>query len=79
MTTQAIVTEKNNTVIIENKQPQVIIAGMIGPQGVTTLEGLQNIDISNIQNGSLLIYNVSTQKWTASNLLEQQIVESGQY
>jgi hypothetical protein len=79
MTTQAIVTEKNNTVIIEHKQPQVIIAGMIGPQGVTTIEGLQNIDISNIQNGSLLIYNVSTQKWTASNLLEQQIVESGQY
>ena len=79
MSTQAIVTEKNNTVIVENKQPQVIVAGMIGPQGITTLQGLTNIDITNLQNGSLLVYNASTQKWAANNLLDQQIIESGQY
>lgn len=88
MTTQAIVTEKNNTVIgekiqtqvvVQVEQPQVIVTGIMGPQGVTSLQGLTDIDTTNLINGSLLIYNTGTHKWTATNLLEQQIVESGQY
>jgi hypothetical protein len=70
MTTQAIV---------EQKQPQVIVAGMIGPQGVTTLEGLSNVDITNLTNGGLLVYQTQVQKWVATTTLDAQNMEGGYY
>jgi len=78
--TTAIVTEKNNTVVVNNEQPTVIIAGMIGPQsGVTTLEGLSNVDITNLVNGGLLVYQTSVQKWVATTTLDAQNMEGGYY
>jgi hypothetical protein len=88
MTTQTVVTDKHNTVVSEKlqtqvvvqiDQPHVIVTGMMGPGGVSSLQGLQDVDLTNLINGALLVYNTSNQKWTATNLLEQQIVESGQY
>lgn len=79
MSTQAVVTEKNNTVIIEHKQPQVIVAGMIGPQGITTLQGLQNVDTTNLQNGSVLVYASATEKWTSTTTLSAQNLEGGEF
>ena len=52
---------------------------MIGPTGVTTFAGLTDIDLTQLAAGSVLVYNPGTQKWTATNLLQQQIVESGQF
>jgi hypothetical protein len=88
MTTEVIVTDKNNTVVLDKSQAQivrevvqsnVIVAGMIGPSGPIAINAMLDVDISNLQNGSLLIFSNVTNKWTAGNLLEQQIVESGQY
>lgn len=79
MSTQAIVTEKNNTVIVDNKQPQVIIAGMIGPQGVTSVQGLSNVDVSTLTNGSVLVYASATEKWTATTTLSAQNLEGGEF
>lgn len=78
-TSVVIVTDKNNTVVVDNKQPRVIVSGMIGPMGVTTLAGLMDIDLNQLAAGSVLVYNSGTQKWTATNMLDQQIVESGQF
>jgi len=79
MTTEVIVTENNNTVVINTQQPNVIVSGMIGPTGVTTFAGLTDIDLNQLSAGSVLVYNAGTQKWTATKLLDQQIVESGQF
>lgn len=87
MTTEIIVTEVNNAVIIEKKEPvvvssqsqtKVVVGGMIGPT-VTTLKGLADLDLTQLAAGSLLVYNAGTEKWTATNRLEQQIFESGQF
>lgn len=47
--------------------------------GVTQLAALQDVDTTSLNNGSVLVYNPITQKWTAKTLLDQQIIESGQY
>ena len=87
MTTQIIVTELNNAVVIEKKEPvvvssqsqtKVVVGGMIGPT-VTTLKGLQDLDLTQLSAGSLLVYNAGTEKWHATNLLDQQVFESGQF
>jgi len=87
MTTEIIVTEVNNTVVIERKEPavvssqsqtKIVVGGMIGPH-VTTLKGLSDLDITNLTGGSLLVYNAGTEKWTATTELNQQVVDSGQF
>lgn len=79
MTTDVIVTEKNNAVVIERKEPQVIVGGMIGPAGVTTLQGLTNVDITSLTNGGILVYNSTVQKWVATTTLDAQNMEGGYY
>jgi hypothetical protein len=79
MTTEVIITEKNNAVVIEKREPQVIISGMIGPAGVTTLQGLTNVDVTNLTNGGILVYNSTSQKWVATTTLDAQNMEGGYY
>lgn len=79
MSTEVIVTDSNNTVVVDRQQSNVVLSGMIGPIGVTALSGLTDIDLAQLAAGSVLVYNTGTQKWTATNLLDQQIVESGQF
>ena len=87
MTTEIIVTEVNNTVVIVRKEPavvssqsqtKIVVGGMIGPH-ITTLKGLSDLDLTNLTGGSLLVYNAGTEKWTATLELNQQVVDSGQF
>ena len=70
------------TIVVDGAlQSRVIISGMIGPasSAVVTFASLGDIDLTQLAPGSTLVYNSATQKWTATKLLDQQIVESGQY
>lgn len=77
--TVTIQTEKNNTVVVRNEAPKTIITGIMGPPGKTTLTALEDVDTSQLNTGSLLVYNTQSQKWISTTLLNQQIVDSGQY
>ena len=87
MTTEIIITEVNNAVVIERKEPvvvssqsqtKIVVGGMIGPH-ITTLKGLSDLDLTDLTGGSLLVYNAGTEKWTATTMLNQQVVDAGQF
>lgn len=77
--TEVVVTDKNNTVVISAPQPQVIVTGIMGPAGARDISSMEDTDLSNLQDGSLLAYSSATSTWVATRLLEQQIIESGQF
>jgi hypothetical protein len=86
--TQTVVTDANQTVVVRDppqtvvvREPQnrVIAAGLMGPPGAATFGELRDIDLTQLSAGSLLVYNTQTSKWTATTLLDQQTVESGQF
>lgn len=87
--TEVVVTDKTHTVVVEDSgsptvitessQPQVIVTGIMGPPGASTFGQLQDIDLTQLGSGSTLVYNTQTQKWTATTLLDQQVIESGQF
>ena len=79
MTTEVIVTEKNNQVVIERKEPQVVVAGLMGPAGATTIQALNDVDLTNLTNGGLLVYQTLVQKWVATTTLDAQNMEGGYY
>jgi hypothetical protein len=43
------------------------------------MDDLNNIDFSNLQNGSIMVYNSGTQNWTSTLNLENQNISGGQY
>lgn len=78
--TQVVVIEKGTTSIVQNPtSTTVITSASSAPPSVGNLTTSTDVDITNLQDGGILVYNSSTNKWTASNLLEKQIFEAGQY
>lgn len=77
--TQPVVVTESNTVTVEVGTPTVVLAGAIGPPGASALADMSDVDVTNLQDGGILIYAQATQRWTATNTLEQQILEGGQF
>lgn len=78
--TQVIVTDANNTTIVQNPiTAQIITTGMMSVPSVGSMATNSDVDLTNLTNGGILVYNTSTSKWTATNLLENQIFEAGQF
>ena len=58
--------------------------GEIGPQGrpgdvIGKVENITNVDSTNRINGSVLVYAQGTTKWTATNSLDYQNMDAGQF
>jgi hypothetical protein len=58
---------------------QVVSVGVQGPSGVTQINEADDVDISNLTNGSLLVYQQVTNKWTSTTTLDAQDMEGGFY
>lgn len=81
--TETIVVDATSgqTVSVDIENTSVVIAngGFVGPPGSAKIGTADDVDASNLSDGSLLIYNAQTYKWTASSLLDKQALECGQY
>jgi len=53
--------------------------GSQGDPGPNLINTATDVDVEEIQDGSLLIYKENTAKWTASVLLDKQIMDGGHY
>lgn len=46
---------------------------------INKLQDVGDIDVSNLNDGSVLVYSTNVSKWKSTIILEKQIVECGQY
>ena len=55
----------------------------VGIQGLSTTEfnlsQVADVDASNVNEGSILVYKLNTQKWTSTTTLDAQNMEGGHY
>jgi hypothetical protein len=89
MTTEVVVTQSGDTslvqaqiinrVVTDDKPARIITSGMMPPPAVNSITASGDVDITNLQDGGVLVYNTQTNKWTATNLLDKQIFEAGQF
>jgi hypothetical protein len=92
MTTEVIVEKVYDTIIVDNSSDTLVIEtpsaatiitigeqGPPGAAGIEYLSDLLDVDSSNLVNGSVLVYSTEEEKWIATNVLENQIIDSGQY
>jgi len=43
------------------------------------LEEFTNIDSTNLENGSLLVYKTNTNRWTSTRQLDEQNIDCGEF
>jgi hypothetical protein len=87
--TDIVVTESNNTAVSSNvlinqvvtgdNSSTVIVTGIMGPAVTSSISQSNDVDMSQLQDGGVLVYNILTNKWVATNLLDKQIFEAGQF
>lgn len=67
---------------------EVVSVGIQGPQGAQGAPGidtsraigdLTDVDVTNLQNGSILVYSVGNNMWTSTTTLSAQNMEGGEY
>lgn len=63
----------------ERVAKQVGIQGIAGNAEDKTLGQASDVDITNLETGSLLIYNLSATKWIASRNLVAQDMDGGNF
>lgn len=72
-------------VVVKQKpsQASVTTVGIQGPPGPTASSGglstFPDLDITNKQDGSVLVYKANTQKWTSTTLLNSQTMDAGEF
>jgi|694.fasta_scaffold32172_2 hypothetical protein len=75
------VTGQTSKVVSVNTQgtTEVVAVGVQGPSGPNYVNTAGDVDVSNLENGSVLVYKSSSLKWTATRTLEGQNLEGGHY
>lgn len=55
----------------------------VGIQGLSasdmSITNMGDVDATNLEDGSVLVYKTNTSKWTSTRLLDQQFMEGGEF
>lgn len=68
------------TTVVQNiETTTVVVGGIMGPPGISggSVSASVDVDITNLQNGSVLVYSTNNAKWQATQLLENQTINAG--
>ena len=80
---EKVTVSETETVVVNNDTAVTVVTGLMGPKGkdgvVTNLGSIPDVDLTYLPDGSLLVYSAAVQKWQSTNILQNQIMESGQY
>jgi hypothetical protein len=73
--TQSIITATTST------GGTTIVTGssLSNPQSVDSLSAIGNVDTTSLNNGALLVYKTTTNKWTSTTTLDAQNMEGGEF
>lgn len=74
---QSTIVSSDQTTIVKSVTVGRPVRRVIG--STASIDGLQDVDVTNKVNGSVLVYNSSTAKWTATQDLENQNINGGSY
>lgn len=80
---EQVTISQTETVVVDQDTSITIVTGLLGPKGadgvVSSLASVPDIDTTNLQDGSLLVYSSAVSKWQATTTLNNQILEAGQF
>jgi hypothetical protein len=77
---EQVTISQTETIVVDSDTSVTVVTGLMGPPGtVINLSQVPDIDVTNLQNGSLLVYSTAASKWQATTTLDNQTLEAGQF
>jgi hypothetical protein len=52
---------------------------LANPTTVGSISAIENVDTTTLNNGALLVYKTTTNKWTSTTTLDAQNMEGGEF
>jgi hypothetical protein len=67
--------------IPQDSQLHVATVGIQGPAGssVSQVSLMADVDVTNLTDGSLLVYEQQSSKWKSTTLLNKQAIDAGEF
>lgn len=77
---ESVLVTEQEVVVVTTDTTGVVVTGIMGPPGESgSISESSDIDKTNLVDGATLVYSANTAKWVATRLLENQILEAGQF
>jgi hypothetical protein len=77
---ESVLVTEQEVVVVTTDTTGVVVTGIMGPPGDNAkISEASDIDKTNLVNGATLVYASNSSKWVATRLLENQILEAGQF
>lgn len=73
------VQDNNVTVMVQEQDLFVASTGLQNSSYVNSISDILDVDTTSKEDGSVLVYEVSTNKWTSTRLLNKQYMEGGEF
>jgi len=77
---ESVLVTEQEVVVVTTDTTGVVVTGIMGPPGESSkISEASDIDKTNLVNGATLVYASNSSKWIATRLLDNQILEAGQF
>lgn len=80
---ESVIVSSTEIVIVETDTSSTITTGVVlgagTGDGISSISQAIDVDITELDNGSVLIYNAINAQWKATRLLQEQTIECGQF
>lgn len=74
-----VTVSRPRSISVNAQQSQPVTIASIGSIGFTKIDNIVDLDLSGKSDGSVILYDGSTQRWTTSKILNKQTVEAGEF
>lgn len=75
--TDKVTLTQTERVVATVERGTIVVTGLMGPPGSGNIADSGDIDLTTLTDGATLVYNASTSKWQATNVLEKQTMNGG--
>lgn len=74
---ESVSLEQTERVVNRVEDTTVVVTGVLAPASQTSISSAPDIDLTNLTNGAVLVYQENTAKWQATKTLENQVMNGG--
>lgn len=81
-TLESILVSEQEVVVVTAETSGVVVTGIMGPagrDGISKLSDMVDVDKTGLIDGAMLVYNSTVAKWEATEKLNKQAIECGEF
>lgn len=81
-TLESILISEQEVVVVTTETSGVVVTGIMGPagaDGLTRISDMSDLDKTGLKDGATLVYNSTVSKWEATEKLNKQAIECGEF